>query len=246
MERDDHAPVATFFAESSIAAGTTATLGESAAHHARVKRLDVGDVVRLTDGAGRTGQGTVAAIRRGALDVAVESVNAVERPWPIHLRVPVSDRDRMLWLAEKATELGISTWQAVRFRRSASVSPRGEGGAFAQKVRSRMIGALEQSSGGWLPAVLPDITVDALPVSADELPIVLDPCGEPLGRLLPLASKSHPVIVFGPEGGIEDDELSALVARGWQRASIGSATLRFETAGIAAVAVLRAIDPGGA
>ncbi len=47
-------------------------------------------------------------------------------------------------------------------------------------------------------------------------------------------------LVVGPEGGIEDDELEKFVAAGFVKASIGSTILRFETAAIAALAVVQA------
>jgi 16S rRNA (uracil1498-N3)-methyltransferase len=245
VERDDHAPVATFFADSPMLANAITTLGESAAHHARVKRLDVGDIMRLTNGMGRMATGTITALRRASVDVAVDRIDGVQRLPPIHLCVPVGDRDRMLWLAEKATELGIATWQAVRFRRSVSVSPRGEGPAFTDKVRARMIGAIEQSGSAWLPEIKPDVSLDALTFAEGENPIVLDHAGEPLLAAPFVASNAQPIVVLGPEGGIERAELDLLMAAGWRRASLGPTTLRFETAGIAAVAVLRAVQLKG-
>jgi len=241
VERDDRAPVTTFFADSRLVAATMATLGENAAHHARVKRLAVADRVRLTDGAGHIALGSIAAFKRGALDVDITHVDAVPMPSPIHLRAPIADRERMLWLAEKATELGVASWQAVRFHRSASVSPRGEGPAFAEKTRARMVSALEQSGGAWLPAMMPDTTVDSIGVDDGHVPIVLDIAGEPIARVAAGALNRAPVVLVGPEGGIEVSELDALITRGWTRARLAATTLRFETAGMAALAVLRAL-----
>lgn len=242
MERDHRSPVAIFFAETSPAAGETLTLGESAAHHARVKRLEPGDVVRITDGVGTVGTGRIEQPRRGAIDVMVEQVERRPRPAPIHLRVPIGDRDRMLWLAEKATELGVTTWQSVRFRRSRSVSPRGEGEGFIGKLRTRMAGVLEQSGGAWLPSILPEADVGTGGIASDPsaMRILLDVSGEPVFGLAALAAAHEPVILLGPEGGIEPDERDALLASGWRTARLAHDTLRFETAGIAAVAILRA------
>ena len=52
------------------------------------------------------------------------------------------------------------------------------------------------------------------------------------------------VVLFGPEGGVEEPERAVLDARGWRAASLAGTTLRFETAGIAAIAVLRAAHLG--
>lgn len=238
MERHGRA-VASFLVDAALVPGTRVALDADASHHVRVKRLNEGDVVRLTDGKGAVADGVIASIGKRAVEVAVESVETIGPPSPIHVRVPIADRERMLWLAEKATELGVATWQAVRFRRSASVSPRGEGPAFDEKVRARMIGALEQSGGAWLPRILPSVDVGTIRVEADQLPILLDAKGVSLAGVLASSGDRQPVLLFGPEGGLDADERSALADAGWQLARIAATTLRFETAGIAAIAVCR-------
>jgi len=238
VERDDRPPVSTFFADADFTPNSAATLGEQAAHHARVKRLAVGDRVQITNGRGAMARGAITTLGKTALDVSVDSVRMVPAPPPIHLRAPIADRDRMLWLAEKATELGLASWRGVAFRRSRSVSPRGEGPQFAAKVRARMIAALEQSGGAWLPARLPDCGVDAIDVNGAASRVLLDQAGQPLLRL---AVPPAMALLFGPEGGLEAAEREFLLANGWQLASLAENTLRFETAGIAAIAVVRAL-----
>jgi 16S rRNA (uracil1498-N3)-methyltransferase len=160
----------------------------------------------------------------------------------VHLLVPVADKDRMLWLAEKAAELACTSWRPVLWRRSRSVSPRGEGISFQAKVRSRMEGALTQSEGAWLPQLFPDATVERAVLAAPPGDrIVLDPAGPPL--VGPGADPIMAPITFaiGPEGGIEGDEMAALEHAGFRRASIGSTILRFETASVAALAIARTI-----
>jgi 16S rRNA (uracil1498-N3)-methyltransferase len=209
-------------------------LSESAAHHARVKRLEAGDVVVLVDGAGKRATGELASIGKRGAEVAIQSVESVAPPAPIHLRVPIGDKDRMLWLAEKATELQVATWNPVSFRRSKSVSPRGEGDAFDRKVRARMISALEQSGGAWLPGIQSVQEVEALRPSGTALVL------ERGGRSLAAHRAAGPVsLLVGPEGGIESDELRILGDTGWRTASLGDVTLRFETAAVAAIAIAR-------
>ena len=239
MERDDRASVSTFFADAGFAVNATTTLGEHVAHHARVKRLVVGDLVRLTNGAGSLALGSIGAIKKNAVDVTIESIRDVAAPPAIHLRAPIADRDRMLMLAEKATELGITSWQSVRFKRSLSVSPRGEGPGFDGKIRARMIAALEQSGGAWLPRILDETTIGSAEFSNEELPIVLDAGGGSLASIRLGSTGRAPVVLVGPEGGIEPEEMSRLIDRGWKRARLASNTLRFETAGIAAIAAIR-------
>src|SRR5690606_26704830 len=157
---------------------------------------------------------------------------------PVHLLLPVADRDRMLWLAEKAAELGVTSWRPVLWHRSRSVSPRGEGMTFQGKVRARMISALKQSGGAWLPELHPEATVPhALAAAPDGERIALDGAGE---AATTISIRAPVVIALGPEGGIEPDELEQLAAAGFRLASLGPTTLRFETAGVVALGVARA------
>lgn len=242
MERDDRPPVATFYHGAELAGGAAVTLGEAVAHHARVKRLSANDAVRLTNGIGTLADGRIVAVKRAALEIRLDGVRTVGRPPAIHLRAPVGDRDRMLWLAEKSAELGVTSWQSVHFHRSSSVSPRGEGAPFAAKIRARMVAALEQSGGAWLPEMLREARIDELVQDDRALRIVLDVRGAPLLSLVPLGARREVVVLVGPEGGIEDEELRLLLSHGWRAARLATTTLRFETAGLAAVSVLRAAE----
>lgn len=238
MERVDRPTVATFFADGPFAAGASATLGEDAAHHIRVRRLDVGERVALVDGAGSVARGALIRVARGHAVVDVERVETRPPLSPVHLLVPVADRDRMLLLAEKCVELGASSWRPVLWRRSRSVSPRGEGAGFQGKVRARMASALTQCEGAWLPELYPDATVErAIAASPPGLRIVLDADAPPL-LSLPIAGVVS--LAVGPEGGLERVERDDLVAAGFAPASLGGHILRFETAAVAALAIVRA------
>ena len=237
MERHDRPPVGTFFVDEPLATTRSLELSERANQHARVKRIEDGDTVRLIDGTGVFAIGRIAPLVRGSYHIDVDRIESLPRPSAIHLRVAVGDRDRMLWLAEKATELGVESWQGVLYRRSRSVAPRGEGDAFAAKVRARMISAMEQSGGVWLPRILPDATIETIDEPANANRILLDQDGGPFAAS---AARSAFVITFGPEGGLEAMERSVLIDRGWHPSRLAESTLRFETAGIAAMSVLRA------
>ena len=240
VERADRAPVATFFVPA--AWGAVVALDDAAAHHVQVKRLRDGDPVRLTSGDGRLARGVLADVgkRRASVMLDDASVEIVPAPPEIAMLAPVGDRDRMLTLAEKAVELGLSRWHPVLFARSRSVSPRGEGDAFREKVRLRMISALEQSGGAWLPTILREEAVtDALSSAGGDSCILLDAAGAPVRSIVP-SLRAPCIIAIGPEGGVEAAERSAFMDAGWRPASIGANVLRFETAGIAALAIVRA------
>ncbi len=223
-----------------FAAGVSCVLDEHAARHMRVLRLDPGATVGLRDGFGHVGAGQLVRLTKTQAYIEVtESVEVAPLP-AVHLLVPVADRDRMLWLAEKACELGCTSWRPVLWRRSRSVSPRGEGINFQQKVIARMVGALAQSEGAWLPQPFPEATLErALLAAPPGDRLVLDPSGDALvGAGIPLIA-APVVLAIGPEGGIEADELDALRAAGFRPARLGPTILRFETAAVAALAIAR-------
>ena len=105
--------LATFFCPEPMAAGRVAVVGEAEARHAKVRRLGVGERVRLVDGAGAVATGVLIRIARTEAAVEVDEVQHVEPLPEVHLIAPVADRERMLLLAEKATELGVSSWRPV-------------------------------------------------------------------------------------------------------------------------------------
>ena len=238
VERADRTPVATFFANDGFAAGGTVTLSDEAAHHIRVARVGVGECVALRNGEGRAAIGTLVKVSKTSALVDVIETSEIPRPSPIHLLTPVADRDRMLWLAEKITEFGAASWRPVVWRRSKSVTPRGEGSTFQGKVRARMTSALLQSGGGWLPEIFPEATVDrAIAAAPLGTRLVLVRDGEPIAGV-----PMHPpvVIALGPEGGMEQAERDAFIGAAFLPVKLTQSTLRFETAGVAAVAIAAA------
>ncbi len=238
MECTDSTAVATFFAAEPLVVGGTVTLSDEAAHHIRVARVAVGDCIALRDGAGSAAVGTLVKVSRSSALVDVSETSEIPRPAMIHLLAPVADRDRMLWLAEKVVELGVTSWRPVIWRRSKSVSPRGEGPTFQAKVLARMTSALIQSGGGWLPDMFPEATVERAITAA------------PLGTRLLLTKDGEPIagvpmhipitIALGPEGGMEPAERDLFIGAAFLPVKLGSSTLRFETAGMAAVAIAAA------
>ena len=238
MECTDSSAVATFFSGDPLVAGGTVTLSEDAAHHIRVARVAVGECIALRDGAGKAAVGTLVKVSRGSALVDVLETSEISRPAPIHLLAPVADKERMLWLAEKVTELGVTSWRPLLWRRSKSVSPRGEGSMFQGKVRARMTSALIQSGAGWLPDIFPEATIERAVAAA------------PLGTRLLLAKDGEPIIgvpmtapvtiALGPEGGMEPAERDAFIGAAFLPVRLGDSTLRFETAGVAAVAIAAA------
>jgi 16S rRNA (uracil1498-N3)-methyltransferase len=238
VERVDRHGIATFFADESLSQGGSVSLGEDVARHVRVLRLGAGSTVQLVDGAGHRARGSIVRLSRDAVTVEIDAVENIAAPPIVHVVVPVADRDRMLWLAEKCAELQATSWRPVLWKRSRSVKPRGEGPVFAGRVRDRMISALEQSRSARLPDLFPEATPErAIAAAPEGTRLVLDAGGVPI---LDLDLRDPTTIVVGPEGGLEAIEKQVLQHGGFLPASLGPTMLRFETAAIAALAIVRA------
>jgi 16S rRNA (uracil1498-N3)-methyltransferase len=238
VERDHRPGVAHFYSGVPLLSGGALVLGADAAHHAKVRRLAIGAPVTVRDGTGTMASGTLVRMAKQHLELEIDAPRCPPPLPPVHLLVPVADKERMLLLAEKATELGVSTWRPVLWRRSRSVAGRGEGTMFAQKVESRMIGAMLQSEGAWLPQRFMESNAEraiaALPTDGTRL--LLDPEGVPLASV----TLSGPVVIaVGPEGGFEPDETDRLVDAGFRRVALAGGILRMETAAIVALGVVR-------
>jgi 16S rRNA (uracil1498-N3)-methyltransferase len=243
VEHTDRASVATFFAPDGFTSGSAVTLGEDAAQHARVLRIGPGEPVALRDGNGRGASGILGRSAKKSLTIDVTEVWEIDALPPVHMLVPVADRDRMLLLAEKCTELGATSWRPVMWRRSRSVGPAGDGPSFNTRIRARMVSALIQSRGGWLPDIHPSAPVSrAIAAAPEGVRLLLDATGEPI-----LSTRVNgPVIVaIGPEGGFDSKERDEMIEAGFIPASLAGSTLRFETAGIAALSIARAMLSAG-
>lgn len=242
MDGGNGSGLAAFFcADEALEPGATISLGEGVARHMRVLRLSIGSRVTVLDGIGHRAQGRVTKTGTSSATIEIDEVLAHLPPPSVHLLVPIADRDRMLWLGEKVAELGTTSWRPVLWRRSRSVKPRGEGMMFQGRLRARMVSALEQSAGTWLPQLYPDASLDrALTALPQGLRLVLDPGAET--SIASLANISAPVtIAVGPEGGLEASEIATLAAAHFQPVRLGGNILRFETAAIAALAIVRSL-----
>ena len=241
VERSDQPRVAaTFYCAEPLTAGGHVSLGEEAAQHAGVLRIGPRETVELRNGAGGAARGAIARMTKRSLTVDIKEIWEIAALPEVHMLVPVGDRDRMLMLAEKLTELGAASWRPVMWQRSKSVEGRGEGPTFVGRTRSRMISALTQSGGGWLPEIHPSARLErAIAAAPAANRVLLDAGGEQ--SMLSLARDFPMVIALGPEGGLEDVERKQLIDAGFTPVHLAPAVLRFETAGIAALAVARAM-----
>ena len=137
--------------------------GPEGRHAATVKRTQVGERLRLSDGAGRVVTGAVASVERDQLTLRADIVEDVPEPSPRFVLVQaLAKGDRDDQAIEAATELGVDEvvpWQASR----SIVQWRGDRGAKAwAKWDAVLVAATKQSRRPRRPILAPAATTTSL------------------------------------------------------------------------------------
>ncbi|MEZ5702744.1 MAG: 16S rRNA (uracil(1498)-N(3))-methyltransferase [Burkholderiaceae bacterium] len=221
--------------------GTEVELPATAARHVQVLRLQPGHAITLFNGDGGEHSATIVRMGRSDVAVRIDAHHAVEREpaRAVHLAVGMPANDRMDWLVEKATELGVASIQPLHTAHSV-LRLQGERAAKKQAHWQQVAAAAcEQCGGNRVPTVHPvrDLT-SWLPSATAPLRCVLSLAegSQPLGDWVDRWPADQAVaFLSGPEGGLSAQEDQAARAAGWQPVSLGTRVLRAETAALAAL-----------
>lgn len=206
---------------------------EEAAHALRVLRLSVGGSLEITDGCGNLYVTRVASIT--GKHCYVEAVEPLAKPksWQgtFHLAIaPTKNMDRIEWLAEKATEIGLDavTFLNCRFSERKVVK--------TDRVERIVVSAMKQSLKYCKPSV-GEMTDFKRFVTAERPGAkFIAHCYESERVLLKdvLLPGEDVTVLVGPEGDFSPEEVEMAIAAGYRPVSLGSSRLRTETAGLVA------------
>ncbi len=222
----------------SVMAGR-ALLDDAGAHYVReVLRAATGEPLRLVDGAGVHAPARIAVIDKKRVEVEVEA--PLFEPCD-HLRVTliqaVGKRDKMESVIRQASELGAARIVPVLTERTVA-----ERAGRLDRWRAIADDALRVAGGFHRTEIAPVTPLDAILAGARAtLPLVLA-LGAPrslrqrLAGANPLTDDAE--LLIGPEGGLSDEEVASASGAGFLDCDLGARTLRTETAGPAALAIL--------
>jgi 16S rRNA (uracil1498-N3)-methyltransferase len=222
-----------------LASGATFALPAGAARHVQVLRLQPGDPLTLFDGHGGEYEAQVARMGRSEVQVLVGVQHADERETSIgvHLAVGMPANERMDWLVEKATELGVASVQPLVTDRSVLRLAAERAQKKQAHWQAIAIAACEQCGRNRVPTVHPVQSLAAWLPAQQQPGLVLSLRGG-AAPLPAAASGTQLTLLSGPEGGLTPAEEDAAFARGWRPVHLGARVLRAETAPLAALAVL--------
>lgn len=230
------------FTDAALAAGMTVGLNDGQSHYLRnVMRRAEGDTVHLFNGRDGEWRCTLTMVSKKAAQVSVDGqVRAQMTPPDLVLCFAPVKGARLDFVAQKATELGVSALQPVITERTVVRRVK------VEKLRANAIEAAEQCEGLWVPAVAEPLDLPSLlggwPAGRGLLFCDEGGQGDPISTLSEHAdSFAGWGVVVGPEGGFTDRERSLI--REHPRAvsiGLGPRIMRADTAALAALGLLQA------
>lgn len=224
----------------------TLMLPESDSKHAvRVLRMREGDELQVVDGRGTVY--TCRLVDAHPKHAAVEIVETVSVPLPWSSRIavavaPTKHMDRMEWMVEKLTEIGVNDIIPILCRRSERRELKEE------RLEKIAVSAMKQSLKAVCPRVwpltpLPEIF--GLMPEAQRFVAYCDPSVPRLDMARECRAGLDTVILIGPEGDFDPTEIRATLDAGFKPVTLGDNRLRTETAALYAVSMVHVIDQIG-
>ncbi len=227
----------TFYLAEGFSEDSLITLsGKEAWHALGVRRLDVGDPIRLIDGKGNLTLARVENLEgKNKASLSVGTVSHIPPQVPnIILATAIAKGDRQSTLLDMATQLGISAWQPLQCHRNVSKIGKNS----YERWQRICLEACKQSGSAWLPELLPVAKPEdvAGAACAEGREVLL---AHPDGEAIHTTINTDKLLMVGPEGGFTDDEVKRIVATGARKVSLGQHILRIETAAVSLLARLR-------
>ena len=228
---------------SAVAIGQTIVLDEQeSAHAVRVLRYGAGDTINVANGQGTLLEAEITNPHPKHCEAQVTKVDhpAKHHRGSVHVAVaPTKNIERMEWLAEKCTEIGVDTLTPLLCHYSERKVIRTE------RLVKIILSAAKQSLSAYLPKLNELTSIKDCILSATEQYRFIAHSSpwtdkrdlrDELHRIVGqhTADESSFCVLIGPEGGFRDEEVRLAMEHGFIPVSLGEARLRTETAAIVA------------
>jgi 16S rRNA (uracil1498-N3)-methyltransferase len=236
---------ARIYTDQNLLPGISISLPPVAARHVQVLRFQPGQAVTLFNGLGsEEGEftATIQSMGRSNVEVLVGDFKPtrLEAARTVHLAIGMPANERMDWLVEKATELGVASIQPLMTERSVLRLA----GERADKKRLHWQGiavaACEQCGRNRVPLVHAPASLNDWLKTQDtaghaRLLLSLQAGSQPLAKVM--GANRAMTFLSGPEGGLSGLEEAAALAQGFDAVTLGPRVLRSETAPLACLAL---------
>ena len=227
-----------FYCPVPLQTGLALSLPPGAARHVQVLRMQPGGMITLFNGEGGEFDATVTRMGRSDVDVEVGTHHLVEREAAraVHLLVGITANERMDWLVEKATELGVTSITPLAAERSVLKLKGERADKKLAHWRGVAVAAAEQCGRNRVPEVHPAVTLKEWLAQAEPGERWVLSLSE--GTQVPsaMAGAASVTVLSGPEGGLSPSEEASALAAGFIPITLGSRVLRAETAPLVVLA----------
>lgn len=221
---------------------------DEAQHLARVLRLRTGDVVAIFDGAGREALARVVSVtpRRVSVTVVEPRTAVPESRVAVTLAQALLKRDKMDRVIRDAVMLGVAAVQPLVTRRTdVPMNAVAKGGRQDRWDRT-VISSVKQCGRAVVPPVHEALEFDELLRATEGRTrlMFVEPGGHHSAADVAILDGDRPsdaIVLVGPEGGWDPNEITAAAASGVKLLSFGGRVLRADAAGAAIISVLRYI-----
>ena len=230
-----------FYEPTSLAEGQHHSLSDAVVQHVcKVLRMKAGDHIHLFDGNGREYSCIIEHADTRSASVKVRAISTINRQSPlnIHIGQSISRGERVDYVVQKATEMGMHAMTPL-FTERCEVRLNSE----RQDKRIRhwqqvAISACEQSLRNTLPIINPAKQLNDWlnSVEADVKLVLHHHTQVPLSQM---ATPASIALLIGPEGGLTDAEITMAIDAGFQPVTLGPRVMRTETAPVAALSILQ-------
>jgi 16S rRNA (uracil1498-N3)-methyltransferase len=216
--------------------GNTLILDETESKHlGQVLRYQIGDEIEVSNGRGSLFQARLLELGKKGARAEIISESRVEAPVPFVLAMGIlKSSDKMEWVVEKATELGVPELVFLHAERCERNKVNDD------RLYKAALSAVKQSHSAWMPNIRMAKFVDFVAEPFEGASHIAH-CPDELGRPDQL-DFSRTRIAVGPEGDFSDREVELALAAGFTALSMGKRVLRSETAALyAAVCYARGL-----
>lgn len=226
--------------------GLLLQLPEQAGEHlARVLRLEAGHPLILFNGDGAEYDARLAVLAKRAVSAEVTARRVVSRESPLRLTLAqgVARGEKMDWILQKATELGVARIVPLVTERTEVRLDEDRAGKRLAHWTQVIAAACEQCGRNELPQILPPQKLMHWCAGLGDDPAAryaLLPEAE-LGLREAAAPAQGALLLIGPEGGLSEHDVAVARNAGFRGLRLGPRILRTETAGLAAISALQAL-----
>jgi 16S rRNA (uracil1498-N3)-methyltransferase len=238
-----------FYHPDTISAHSEINLSEDTSKHlVKSLRLKPSDKIILFNGDGYDYHGEVSDIDKKNVKIAVheKKLNTSEADIDISILQSVTSRDKLDFIFQKNTELGIKNFYLINTERVNFKIPQSKTENRIEHLKKVVISACEQSGRSKIPTV--HETILGLNKLSDEddhsCKLILNPYTDySLSNLTnnDLINKKSFQILIGPEGGFSEAEIKVAENTGFKSLSLGKRVLRTETASLSIASAILAL-----